>query len=76
MSAPSVSHPWEPGLFARAPAIERYRVAGGGLTLIALEPGDTLQVIDIEGLQPCELLAFDRLGRTTLAALGLVATWG
>ena len=76
MSAPRVSHPWEPGLFARAPAIERYRVAGGGLTLIALEPGDTLQVIDIEGLQPCELLAFDRLGRTTLAALGLVATWG
>ncbi len=31
MNAPRVSHPREPGLFARAPALERYRVAAGGL---------------------------------------------
>jgi len=73
MNAPSISHPWEPGLFARTPAMERYRVAGGGLTLIVLETGDSLQVIDVEGLQTCELLAFNALGHSALAALGLIA---
>jgi hypothetical protein len=38
MNAPRVSHPREPGLFARAPALERYRVAAGGVTLVACSP--------------------------------------
>jgi aminomethyltransferase len=71
MNAPRVSRPREPGLFARAPALERYRVAAGGLTLVALQPGDSLQVIDLEGRQPCELLAVDTLGRSALAAWAL-----
>ncbi|MGF6708650.1 DUF1989 domain-containing protein [Pseudomonas frederiksbergensis] len=71
MNAPRVSRPREPGLFARAPALERYRVAAGGLTLVALQPGDSLQVIDLEGRQPCELLAMDTLGRSALAAWAL-----
>jgi len=71
MNAPRVSRPREPGLFARAPALERYRVAAGGLTLVALQPGDILQVIDLEGRQPCELLAMDTLGRSALAAWAL-----
>ena len=56
---PIRSRPAEPALFARAAGCERYRVAGGGLTVVALTPGDTLQIEDIEGLQPCELMAFD-----------------
>ena len=74
MKAPRISRPHEPGLFARAPNLERYRVAGGGLTLIALQPGDSLQVIDLEGLQPCELLALDTRGRSALTDWGLQAS--
>ncbi|WP_213875779.1 aminomethyltransferase family protein [Pseudomonas sp. dw_358] len=73
MNAPIVSRPREPGLFARQPGLERYRVAGGGLTLVELAPGDTLQVIDVEGLQTCELLVMDRRGRSALAQWALAA---
>ncbi|MGA8133654.1 aminomethyltransferase family protein [Pseudomonas sp. MWU12-2345] len=76
MNAPRVSHPREPGLFARAPAQERYRVAAGGVSLVALEPGDTLQVIDVEGLQSCELLALAANGHSALAQWALAATPG
>jgi aminomethyltransferase len=68
MNAPRVSHPREPGLFARAPNLERYRVAAGGVTLVDLQPGDGLQVIDVEGRQPCALLALDANGRSALAS--------
>ena len=71
MNAPRVSHPREPGLFARAPNLERYRVAAGGVTLVDLQPGDGLHVIDVEGRQTCALLALDAGGRSTLASWGL-----
>ncbi|SFS26261.1 aminomethyltransferase [Pseudomonas sp. NFACC42-2] len=71
MNAPRVSHPREPGLFARAPNLERYRVAAGGVTLVDLQPGDGLQVIDVEGRQNCALLALDAGGRSALASWGL-----
>lgn len=71
MNAPRVSHPREPGLFARAPNLERYRVAAGGVTLVDLQPGDGLQVIDVEGRQTCALLALDAGGRSALASWGL-----
>src|SRR5579864_5072045 len=71
---PISSRPAEPALFARAAGCERYRVAGGGLTVVALTPGDTLQIEDIEGLQPCELMAFDAHGEAALAALELQAS--
>jgi aminomethyltransferase len=71
MNAPIVSRPREPGLYRRSPGVERHRVRGGGFTLVELQPGDQLQVVDLEGLQPCELLAFDASGRDALAALGL-----
>lgn len=76
MNLPIISRPREPALFARAPALERHRVAPGGLTVVALEPGDCLEVIDIEGRQHAELLAFDAAGRPALAALGLAAAPG
>ncbi len=71
MNAPRVSHPREPGLFARVPNLERYRVAAGGVTLVDLQPGDGLQVIDVEGRQTCALLALDAGGRSDLASWGL-----
>ncbi|WP_411389133.1 DUF1989 domain-containing protein [Pseudomonas sp. MPB23] len=71
MNAPRVSHPREPGLFARAPNLERYRVAAGGVTLVDLQPGDGLQVIDLEGRQTCKLLALDASGRSALTSWGL-----
>ncbi|NWE42742.1 DUF1989 domain-containing protein [Pseudomonas yamanorum] len=74
MNAPRVSHPREPGLFARAPHLERYRVAAGGVTLVDLQPGDRLQVIDIEGRQTCALLALDADGRSALASWALHGT--
>jgi aminomethyltransferase len=68
---PVASHPHEPALFARAPNLERYTVAPGGLSVIELLPGDQLQIIDLEGDQPAELLAFSTDAREALAALGL-----
>jgi glycine cleavage system aminomethyltransferase T len=49
----------EPGLAGFAPGTERYRVAGGASLVVALQPGDRLTVTDIEGRQPCEVVAFD-----------------
>ncbi len=75
MHTPVISRPREPALFARAPALERHRVAPGGLTELAVEPGDVLEVIDLEGRQSAELLAFAG-GRAALSALGLSASPG
>lgn len=76
MNLPVTSRPLEPALFARAADLERHRVAPGGLTVFALEAGDRLEVIDLEGDQPAELLAFAEDGREALAALGLQASAG
>ncbi len=76
MNAPRISQPREPGLFARAPNLERYRVAAGGMTLVDLQPGDSLQVVDVEGRQTCYLLALDTKGRSALASWGLHGTTG
>jgi len=76
MQMPVISRPYEPALFARTPGMERHRVAPGGLTVVALEPGDRIDVIDIEGNQHAELLAFTEDGREALAALGLLPSPG
>ncbi|MBD8577124.1 DUF1989 domain-containing protein [Pseudomonas syringae] len=76
MIAPVTSRPLEPALFARTRGVERHRVAPGGLTVVALQAGDRLQVIDLEGDQPAQLLAFLDDGRDALSALGLQRTRG
>ncbi|OLS64437.1 DUF1989 domain-containing protein [Pseudomonas putida] len=75
MQAPVISRPLEPALFARNPLVERHRVAPAGLTVVELEPGDRLEVIDVEGDQGAELLAFAG-NRQALGALGLRASPG
>ncbi|WP_322044823.1 DUF1989 domain-containing protein [Paraburkholderia sp. J67] len=70
--SPIVTRPHEPALFARAPERERYRVAGGGCTVVALHAGDTLEVVDVEGMQAAELAAFDAANGSPIpGALGL-----
>jgi len=56
------------------PGIERYRVSGGAATVVALRAGDTVEVIDPEGLQPCHVAAFDGDGRSDASLLGLPAS--
>lgn len=73
MRAPVASTPREPALATRQAAVEHHHIAAGGLIVVALEPGDRCEVIDIEGGQPAELLAFDALGRSAPGALGLQA---
>ena len=63
----------EPGLAGFAPGTERYRVRGGGSLTVVLQPGDRITVTDIEGRQPCELVAFDGQGRGDGSVLGVRA---
>ena len=51
-----------PGLRALPAGTERYPIAGGGGIVVSLAAGDTLQVIDPQGLQHCEIAAFDEQG--------------
>ncbi|KQZ86381.1 aminomethyltransferase [Mesorhizobium sp. Root157] len=60
-----------PGMIV--PGAERYHVAGAGAVLIEVEAGDRLTVRNLEGGQPCELVAFDRTGRSDAGLLGTKA---
>jgi aminomethyltransferase len=53
----------EPGLWRSDPYLERYRVAGGGAAIVALQPGDELTVVDPEGRQVAEVVPFGPDGR-------------
>ena len=64
----------EPGMPALGPGVERYQVKGGGAVVIALEPGDRLEITDVEGRQPGELLVFSPDGGDDAPALGAKAT--
>ena len=41
---------------------ERYRIVGGGATIVALSAGDRVEITDPQGAQQCELIAFDSQG--------------
>ena len=60
----------QPGLWLLDPGTERYRVTGGGATALALEAGDRIEIIDPEGRQRCELIAFDSTGASDPGLLG------
>jgi len=61
-----------PGLVAREPGLESYRVRPGGVTAIRVEPGDRLTVIDPQGRQTAELSVISDGGGNG-AALGITA---
>ena len=64
----------EPGMPAIVPGVERYQVKGGGAIVIALEPDDQLEITDVEGQQPGELVVFAPDGKGDAAAIGAKAT--
>lgn len=60
----------QPGLRALLPGEERYTVAGGGVIAVAIFAGDHLRVVDVEGMQRCEIVAADAAGNLDPAILG------
>lgn len=62
-----------PGFLPLEPGTERYRVKGGGSTIVALNAGDEATIIDIEGRQRCELVVLGKDGKEDAMALGAKA---
>ena len=58
-----------PGQLALPAGMERYHVQGNGALLIEVETGDTVTVRNLEGGQPCELLAWDQAGASDAGVL-------
>ena len=72
MNAPEQPRVLVPGLLLLGPGVERYRVSGGGATVLSLDAGDELEIVDPEGRQCCELIAFGTGGRSDPSLLDLV----
>ena len=53
----------EPGLRALPPNMERYTIRGNYLIMLSLKAGDLIEVVNLEGKQKCELIAFDENGK-------------
>ena len=73
MNAPLFTSPVrvrEPGLNALPANTERYLVRGGGSLALQLYPGDEIELVSPEGLQPGEITVFDDRGRSQPAAIG------
>lgn len=47
-----------PGIGVLPEGTERHRVAGGGAVVFRVLPGDRLRIVDVEGAQPGEVVAF------------------
>jgi aminomethyltransferase len=63
-----------PGIPALAANMERYVVPPIGSRLINLEAGDEVTLLDKDGLQPCEFVAWSADGRIDSGLLGAQAT--
>ncbi len=63
-----------PGIPTLGLGVERYRVNGQAATVLALEAGDTLEILNVEGRQVCELVVFDGGGRSAPGLLGQSAS--
>ncbi|MCA2012351.1 trimethylamine-oxide aldolase Tdm [Cereibacter sphaeroides] len=63
----------QPRVFSMPPGTERYVVEGSGAILIRLEAGDTLEVQNTEGGQPCEIVCADPKGASDPGLLGVPA---
>jgi hypothetical protein len=55
-----------------APGEERYTVPGGGAIAVQIHVGDRVRLVDVEGLQRCEIVAADAAVSTTAAAASFV----
>jgi aminomethyltransferase len=59
-----------PGSPDLAPGEERYTVAGGGVIAVPIHAGDQLRLVDLEGMQACEVVAVDAAGAVDPTILG------
>ncbi len=58
-----------PGILTLPDDLERYVVPAGGSVVVEVEGGDTVTVVDMEGLQPCELVTAASNGRMDASIL-------
>ena len=63
----------QPNVFSMPQGQERYVVEGQGAILIPIETGDRIKITNIEGGQPCELLAADGKGVFDTGIIGATA---
>ena len=70
---PNPSRIYRPGMPVLPVNVERYRVRGGGSTVVQVKAGDSFILTDSEGGQPCEVAFADGAGRFDCAALGVKA---
>ena len=60
-----------PGLRTLPPGVERHVVNGGGLTAFNIFPDDEIEIINNEGNQICEIICFNKDGRSDVGILNL-----
>ena len=63
----------QPGLNALPDNTERYRIQAGGSVTLSMQPGDQLELVSPEGLQPAEINVFDHSGPGDPALIGVHA---
>ena len=61
----------EPGLNVLPPGVERHIVNGGGLTGLQIFPDDEIEIVNDEGNQICEIIVFDKDGKSNPGILNL-----
>ena len=61
----------EPGLNVLPPGVERHIVNAGGLTGIQIFPEDQIEIINDEGNQICEIICFNKDGKSDVGILNL-----
>ncbi len=63
--SPKASRVILPGQLSLPPGTERYVVEGGGSVIVEVSTGDRIEVIDVEGCQPCEIVTLGENLRST-----------
>ncbi len=59
-----------PGIRRLPPGVERYVVPAAGSVVVTVLAGDTLKIVNTEGGQTCEVVAFDNAARQVPGILG------
>ena len=60
-----------PGLNILQPGVERHIVNGGGLTAFYIFPDDEIEIINNDGNQICEIICFNKDGKSDVGILNL-----
>jgi aminomethyltransferase len=61
----------EPGLNVLPHGVERHVVNGGGLTAFQIFPDDEIEIVNEEGNQICEIICFNKDGKSEVGILNL-----